>query len=99
MALWIFIGISALLLVVAVLEFGIIRGFMRTERSSGGHRHLTGREIEEIRRKLSTVGLAAVSEDDVSNLIMTIRDTHLGTYVDNDPYIPADPYDDVDQRR
>ncbi len=99
MALIIFISLSSLLLLVSVLEFIIIRGFLRTEDSEGTHNHLTGREIEEIRRKLSTIGLQAITVDEVFNLIMTIRDTHLGTYVDNDPYIPADPYDDVDARR
>lgn len=93
------IFIFALLLFISVVEFYIIRGFLRQKQSSGEHRHLTGREIEEIRRKLSTVGMQDISIDDVFNLIMTIRDTHLGTYVDDDPYVPADPYDDIDARR
>ena len=90
--------VFALLLVTAVVEFYIIRGFIRTETSSVENKHLTGREIEEIRRRVSSVGLQAITVNDVFNLIMTIRDTHLGTYEDTDPYVPADPYEDVDER-
>ena len=91
--------VFTLLLLVAVVEFFIIKGFMSHSKAPRQHRHLTGREIEEIRRKLSSVGMQAITIDDVFNLIMTIRDTHLGTYVDGDPYIPADPYEDIDARR
>ena len=90
--------VFALLLVIAVVEFYIIRGFVRTEISSGEPGHLTGREIEMMRRKLSSVGLQALTADEVFSLIMTIRDTPLGTYEDTDPYIPADPYGDIDER-
>lgn len=93
---WIFFLIFALLLLGNIVQFGIIRGFMRAERSTEGQRHLTGREVEVIRRKLATVGMSAITAVDVYNLIMTIRDTHLGTYVDEDPYVPADPYEDVE---
>ena len=89
----------ALLFGVAVVEFFIIKGFVKHSDSPRKHSHLTGREVEEIRRKLSSIGIQAITVDDVFNLIMTIRDTHLGTYVDEDPYIPADPYDDIDARR
>lgn len=93
-------GVFPLLSIVSVLEFIIIRGFIKTNAGSGVHKHLTGREIEEIRRKLSLVGgLNAIAKDDVYNLIMTVRDTHLGTYVDEDPYIPADPYEDIEEER
>ena len=91
-----FYMIFPLLSVVAVVEFIIIRGFLRTEKSINTNKHLTGREIEEVRRKLSTVGLNGISKWDILNLIKTIRDTHLGTYVDEDPYVPADPYEDVE---
>jgi hypothetical protein len=87
--------ILALLFVVVVVQFGIIRGFLRSEKSKGIHKCLTGREVEQVRRKLSVVGFNAVTPDDVYGLIKTIRDTHLGTYVDDDPYVPDDPYDDI----
>ncbi len=92
---WILILVLALLLAVVVVEFFIIRGFLRGEKSSGKHEALTGREVELLRRKLASVGLRAITHDDVYNLIKTIRDTHLGKYVDKDPYIPADPYEDI----
>lgn len=93
--MWTTIFISALLFAVIVVQFGIIRGFLRSEKSKGVHKCLTGREIEQIRRKLSVVGFNSVTPDDVYGLIKTIRDTHLGIYVDDDPYIPEDPYSDI----
>ena len=95
----IFYVIFALLLIVVVVEFFMIKGFVRENSVSSEQRHLTGREIEEIRRQLATVGLQSIDVNDVLNIIMTIRDTHLGTYVDEDPYTPADPYDDIDGRK
>jgi len=92
-------GILALLLLGNVVQFIMLRGVLKTEKSSGVTTHLTGREVEVIRRKISTIGLQALTEGDVLSLIKTIRDTHLGTYEDTDPYVPADPYDDIDARR
>jgi len=33
------------------------------------------------------------------NLVKTIRDIQLGLYEDKDPYLPADPYGDIDDWR
>ena len=56
---------------------------------------VTGREREEIRRKLVNVGPRAVSSDDVLNLLYTFRQVELGSYKDDDVYVPDDPYTDV----
>jgi hypothetical protein len=99
MTVFILYVVLTLLLVVAVIEFIIIRGFVMNDGDiEKDVRHLTGREIEELRRKVSLAGMTAVSTETVFSLIMTIKDTHLGTYVDEDPYIPADPYEDIDER-
>ncbi len=95
----ILLSVLGLTLIAAiVVEAIIIRGFLNSEKSEGGHRCLSGREIELIRRKLSTVGMQAIVIDDVFNLIKTIRDTHIGLYVDSDPYFPADPYGDINSK-
>ena len=84
--------------VIAIFEFFVIRGCLRVNKSSTEQKCLTGREIEEMRRKLASVGLQSITIGDVFNLIKTIRDTNLGKYTDQDPYIPADPYEDVDEK-
>lgn len=99
MELLIGIGIIVLLLIGNIVQFIMLRGALKIEKLSGEIIHLTGREIETIRRKLSTIGMQAITIGDVFSLIMTIRETHLGNYVDDDPYIPADPYEDIDEYR
>jgi len=90
---------TGLLLIISIVEFFIIRGVLKVEPELGEEKYLTGREIEEIRRKVVAVGKQTITVGEILNIIRTIRDTHLGTYIDEDPYFPADPYDDIDGRR
>lgn len=88
--------LCSILLVLLSMSLIIIRGFIKQDKSDGKHKQLTGKEIEFIRRKLASVGLQAITKDDVYNLIKTLRDSSLGLYKDDDPYFPADPYEDID---
>lgn len=79
-----------------VFQFFVIRGFLRNDRTNTGkHVPLSGKEIEEIRQKLSSLGIQTVTADDIYNLIRTIWELNLGVYQDTDPYLPFDPYDNV----
>ena len=89
----------SLLMLGNVIQFIMLRGSLKVETPTGEIKNLTGREVEIIRRKLSTIGIQTITIDDVFNLIKTIRDTHLGIYVDDDPYVPADPYEDIDSKK
>jgi len=95
----IILGIIVVLLIAAlVVCVGIIRGFLRVEKPiATGVRPLTGYEIEVVRRRLLSIGMQAITPLDVFCLIKTIRDTNLGIWVDQDPYSPADPYEDIDK--
>lgn len=97
---WITIALAAGLAVmigVAIVMAIMIRGAFRTQESSGVIESLTGREIESIRRRLASVGMSGVSLAEIFSLIRTLRDIQLGIYKDEDPYVPADPYEDVDK--
>lgn len=94
----ILIIIILILISLLIICFGIIRGFLRTEQKTGEIKDLSGKEIEFIRRKLVSIGIQSVSKNEVFSLIKTIRDTNLGTWMDNDPYFPADPYEDIDSK-
>lgn len=90
--------ISALVLVILV-QLVIIRGATKTERSSMRDPvFLTGREIELIKRKIESVGMNAISINNVLDMIHTINGIQLGTYTDLDPFLPHDPYEDVDEK-
>jgi len=93
-----FIIIFILVLLVLV-EGIIIRGFLKTDKIDSEYKPaaLTGREIEAIRRKLESIGMNAISRADVANLIRTFQLIVLGVYEDKDPYVPADPYEDIPQ--
>lgn len=84
-------------LIISILEGFMIRGFLKTEKFNKNERArgLTGREIESIRRKLDSVGISSISHGDIANLIKTFQLITLGAYQDKDPFIPADPYEDV----
>jgi hypothetical protein len=94
----IFICVTIFLILGLVVCVGIIRGFLRTEKPNGNIRPLTGREIEVLRRRLSAIGIQAITATDVFCLVKTIRDTNLGVWIDSDPYYPADPYEDIDRK-
>ncbi len=94
------ISIMVILLAALFVAIFIIRGFLRQERGSAKDiRPLTGKEIEVIRRRLTLIGMNGLTPNDVYCLIKTIRDTNLGLWIDNDPYFPNDPYEDIDERK
>ena len=84
-------------LVVATIVLSIIlRGALRFEDDFEGEiSPLTGREIEVIRRKLVSVGVRGITTNEAFSLVKTLRDIQLGMYVDSDPWVPADPYEDI----
>ena len=75
----------------------IIRGALNQEKENIEVKNLTGRQIEEIRLKMIDIGLPSITTGDVLSLIRTIRSIQLGTYEDTDVYIPADPYDGIEE--
>lgn len=89
-----------ILFTLVILSVIVLRGVFKTEKETNRKsKPLTGREVEEIRRKLLLTGLNGITKSEVFDLIRTIRDIQLGIYKDTDPYIPADPYVDVDEER
>lgn len=97
--LWVCLGIS---MAANMLLITVLRGALRVDQEDRDQieiKPLTGRDIEVIRRKLVNVGLGGVSLNEVLNLVKTIRDIQLGVYEDKDPYLPADPYGDIDDWR
>lgn len=96
--LTLFICLSCLFFITTILLSLVIIGFMRTEKfikDNYEQKVLSGVEIETIRRKVITAGVNSISNAEIYNLIYTIRQIFYGKYVDKDPYIPADTYDDV----
>lgn len=94
--------LCVLSLILNFAMFVVLRGALRVdqeERDQIEIKPLTGRDIEVIRRKLVNVGLGGVSLNEVLNLVKTIRDIQLGLYEDKDPYLPADPFGDIDDWR
>lgn len=92
---WVFVFI---LMIATFILAMIVRGALnadRQERNKMNIRRMTGREIETMRRRLVAVGNPALNLSDTFSLILTIREIQLGTYTDDDPWIPADPYEDV----
>ena len=89
-----------ILVTFSILSAIILRGVFKTEKDTNRKsKPLTGREVEEIRRKLLLTSLNGITKSEVFDLIRTIRDIQLGIYKDTDPYMPADPYSDVDEER
>lgn len=85
-------------LLIALVIMGImLRGALKSEKVDPNFepRALSGREREEIRRKIVNMGPPAVSSDDVLNLLYTFRQIELGQYTDEDVFVPEDPYEDV----
>lgn len=98
------VTILIILLTVAILGLVacgfIIRGFLiqvKSFNSSYKRRKLTGVQIEEIRRKLSVAGLAGIELREVLDLIYIIRAIQIGDYSDNDPFVPHDPYEGIEE--
>ena len=91
---WVLFCISVLVNVYVII---VLRGALQTSIIDPDFEPhaVTGREREEIRRKLVNVGPRAVSSDDVLNLLYTFRQVELGSYKDDDVYVPDDPYTDV----
>lgn len=92
------VSVGILILAVFILSV-ILRGALRVEddRSKSGIKALTGREIEFVRRKLVNIGLRGITLSEAFSLVKTLRDIQLGLYTDEDPWIPADPYEDIDK--
>lgn len=92
-----FVTVGILIAVIVALVI-VIRGFVLSEdqdnKTTVGY-PITGTEIELIRRKMVGVGMKSITRTDIFNMMATIRAIHLGTYTDKDPYMPADPYEDV----
>lgn len=89
-------------LVSNVFLFITVRGALKNTTNileNYSRTKLTGVLVEEIRRKLWLWGKNGVSEYDILDLIYTIRDIQLGIYVDEDPYIPSDPYDGLNEEK
>jgi hypothetical protein len=96
------------LIVISLCLFGIattvsimLRGYIREEKEEFKNykvRKITGREIEEIRRVLVTHGMNGLLRSNILDLIYTIRAIQLGDYEDMDPYVPADPYDGLEEQ-
>lgn len=96
MLVYVLFGACALLLITLVIAVIIIRGTIISKSADLNEYtivSLTGRDIERIRQKLVYIGPQAVSSYDILNLIYVIRSIQLGTYSDENPYIPANPYD------
>lgn len=97
------LSISAAIVVIQTciiaMMYIIIRGMMKTQQSlvlDYKRHNLTGREREEIRRRLLAQGTTAVHAHEILDLIYSFRAVELGQYKDDDPYVPEDPYDDVE---
>ena len=80
--------------IMGILIRGFILGEDEGNKSTIGA-PITGTEIELIRRKLVNVGMRSITRSDMFNMMATIRGIHMGTYTDKDPYMPADPYEDI----
>jgi hypothetical protein len=77
----------------------IIRGALTNNQDMLEDYHrkdLSGTQREEIRRRLIVGGKGAVGAHEILDLIYTFRSVELGQYNDEDPYVPSDPYDDID---
>ena len=84
---------------VAIGIFSIVlRGLLSSNSSeiNEQRKKLTGRDREALRRKLIASGFSTVTISEVLDLLHTVRQIELGSYRDEDPYIPDDPYDDVE---
>ena len=91
--LWILLG---LFLIIVVGQAIVIRGAIRQENIIGQVlKFLTGREIEEMKRRVVQIGLNGTSKYEVLCLINTMNGVQLGVYKDEDVWIPEDPYEDV----
>jgi len=91
-------AIAIVELIAIIIAIVIIIGFLKENyesNSSYKKTSLTGRDIEYMRRRLKAVGKVAVNTHDIFDLIYVIRDIQLGVYKDEDPYIPADPYENI----
>lgn len=97
--MWIAIGIAFVSTSIAVLLGLMLRGAIRMHSDDLANykvRHLTGREIEIMRRKVLQSGISSVSLQDVMGLITTLNMIQLGNYEDTDPFSPADPYEGLE---
>lgn len=93
--------LNGVLVVVIVFMFIILRGMIATVGGTFDNykrKNLTGREREDIRRRLIAQGMGAVHPHEVMDLIYSWRALELGQYTDEDPYVPQDdPYDDIEE--
>jgi hypothetical protein len=101
--IFIFLGILFVISTIANIFLGFaVRGAIRDRKviiENYTRTKLTGVLIEEIRRKLWLYGKNAITEYDILDLIYTIRDIQLGIYSDEDPYVPSDPYDGLNDEK
>lgn len=94
--------LNAVFAILIVLSGIILRGIMKNNSATieNYKRHdLTGRERETIRRKIIASGLTTVHPHEILDLIYTFRSIEVGDYHDNDPYVPVDTYEDLDNER
>lgn len=94
-----YIGNGLLMIAIAFMIL-ILKGIMASREQMVAdykRRNLSGREREEIRRRLLSQGIGGVHPHEVLDLIYSFRAVELGQYRDSDPYVPDDPYDDLDE--
>lgn len=97
--MWIAIGIAFVSTSVAMLLAIMLRGAIRMHSDDLKNYkvcHLTGREIEIMRRQVLQSGVSSISLQDVMSLITTLNMIQLGNYEDKDPFSPADPYEGLE---
>ena len=89
-------SVMVVLLAGNIIQGIMLRGAMRREPGIDEDlKFLTGRQIEETKRKINNVGLVGVTEHEVLCLINTINGIQLGIYHDKDPWVPDIPYEDI----
>ena len=97
---WIFLATTVIFGLSLAATILVIRGMLKTEKSNIENykrKILSGVETEEIRRRVIEYGMSKITINDVLNLIYTKRAIEVGAYEDIDPYVPADPYDGIEE--
>ena len=100
MTVWILSSVIFVLLSVISILSIMLRGSIRITADITNDYKITllpGTMVEEIRILLINYGFNAITPQNVLDLIYTIRAIQLGHYEDTDPFIPADPYDGLEE--
>lgn len=94
-----YIVLPVLLLISIGLNVALgimIRGAIRREPlKKSDLKFLTGRQIEEMKRRVNLIGINGTDEFEVLCLINTMNGVQLGVYQDEDVWIPNEPYEDL----